>query len=95
VELVRDCGALTLSEVVVETVDDRILRRRHDCGVPMADLGVQEARLQAKFGGIARALLDQESGDEVLALIGRLEELPDLSPLAGLLAGHPARGLRH
>ncbi|WP_332824139.1 MmgE/PrpD family protein [Ramlibacter sp.] len=95
VELVRDCGALTLSEVVVETVDDRILRRRHDCGVPMADLGVQEARLQAKFGGIARALLDQESGDEVLELIGRLEELPDLSPLAGLLAGHPARGLRH
>ena len=95
VELFRECGALTQAEVIVEMVDGRILRRRHDSGIPMADLSAQQARLEAKFGGIARPLLDQESGNEVLELVGRLEELPDLSPLAGLLAGHPVCGLRH
>lgn len=95
VELVRDCGGLTQAEVVVETVDGRLLRRRHDSGIPMADLRAQQARLQAKFAGIAGPLLDDESGDEVLELVDRLEELPDLSPLAGLLAGQPLRGLRH
>jgi len=95
VELVRECAALTQAEVIVETVDGSILRRRHDCGIPTADLSAQQTRLEAKFGSIARPLLDEESGDEVLQLIGRLEELPDLSPLAGLLAGQPPRGLRH
>ena len=90
----QDC-ALTQAEVIVETVDGSILRRRHDCGIPTADLSAQQTRLEAKFGSIARPLLDEESGDEVLQLIGRLEELPDLSPLAGLLAGQPPRGLRH
>ena len=36
VELVRACGALTQAEVVIETVDGSILRRRHDCGIPAA-----------------------------------------------------------
>jgi 2-methylcitrate dehydratase PrpD len=94
VELVRSCGASTQAEVLVETVDGRLLRRRHDCGIPMADLGAQQARLEDKFGAIAGPLLDQESAAEVLELIGRLEDLPDLSPLAGLLAGHPVHGLR-
>jgi hypothetical protein len=40
-------------------------------------------------------LLDEQSCDEVLELIERLDELPDLSPLAGLLACQPPRTQRH
>jgi hypothetical protein len=95
VELVRACGALTQAEVVIETVDGSILRRRHDCGVPATDLDAQGARLKNKFRAIAHPLLDPESSDEVLHLIDRLEDLPDLSPLAGLLACQPVRVPRH
>lgn len=95
VELIRECGDLTQAEVTVETVDGSFLRRRHDCGIPTADLAVQQARLEAKFDGIARPLLDAETADAVLQLVHRLEELPDLSPLAGLLAGQPLRRRGH
>lgn len=95
VELFRECNALTQAEVVIETVDGTILRRRHDCGVPTADLDAQRARLDDKFRAIARPLLDEQSSAEVLDLIDRLEDLPDLSPLAGLLACQPVRGRRH
>jgi 2-methylcitrate dehydratase PrpD len=95
VELFRGCSALTQAEVVIETVDGTLLRRRHDCGIPAADLDAQRERLNDKFRTIARPLLGEESSDEVLDLIDRLEELPDLSPLAGLLACQPVRGLPH
>jgi 2-methylcitrate dehydratase PrpD len=95
VELFRECNALTQAEVVIETVDGSILRRRHDCGIAATDLDAQGARLKNKFRAIAHPLLDPESSKEVLDLIDRLEDLPDLSPLAGLLACQPARVSRH
>lgn len=95
VELVRECSALTQAEVIIETVDGTILRRRHNCGTPTADLNAQQVRLEAKFGSVARPLLDEESSNEVLELVAGLEKLPDLSPLAGLLAGQPVNCLRH
>ncbi len=95
VELFRECNALTQAEVVIETVDGSILRRRHDCGIAATDLDAQGARLKNKFRAIAHPLLDQGSSDEVLDLIDRLEDLPDLSPLAGLLACQPVRARRH
>ncbi|MDP1692713.1 MAG: MmgE/PrpD family protein [Burkholderiaceae bacterium] len=95
VELFRDCGALTQAEVIIETVDGATLRQRHDCGIPATDLAAQQTRLEAKFRSVASPLLDEEACREVLDLVDRLDELPDLSPLAGLLACQPARSLRH
>ncbi len=95
VELVRECSALTQAELVIETVDGATLRRRHDCGRPNPGLAAQQTRLEDKFRAIARPLLDEESCKELLELVDRIEELPDLSPLAGLLACQPVRSLRH
>jgi len=40
-------------------------------------------------------LLDEESCQEILDLIERLEDLPDLSPLAGLLSGQAGHRPTH
>lgn len=89
VELHRECASLTQAEVVVETTDGTLLRRRHDSGVPAGDLSAQRRRLEQKFRSIAGPRIGSEACDELLSLVSRLEELPDLSPLAGLLAGRP------
>lgn len=95
VELMRDCSAMTQAEVEIETTAGLTLRQRHDSGIPSTDLAAQQARLEAKFRSLARPLLDEASCDEVLDMLERLEELPDLSPLAGLLACQPVREQRH
>jgi 2-methylcitrate dehydratase PrpD len=95
VELVRECRSLTQAEVVIETVDGTLLRHRHDCGIAATDLAAQQQRLEEKFRAVVHHLLDEEAGREVLDLVDRLDELPDLSPLAGLLACQPVRSLRH
>jgi 2-methylcitrate dehydratase PrpD len=95
VELARECSALTQAEVEIETVAGPRVRQRHDSGIPVTDLAAQQQRLEAKFRSLTRPLLDEQSCDEVLELIERLDELPDLSPLAGLLACQPPRTQRH
>lgn len=95
VELVRDCNAMTQSEVVIETTDGATLRQRHDCGIPAVDLAAQQLRLEEKFRAFARPMLDEQACLEVLDLVDRLDELPDLSPLAGLLASKPVRSPHH
>lgn len=95
VELVRECSAMTQAEVEIETVAGPTLRQRHDSGIPATDLAAQQARLEAKFRSLTRPLLDEASCDEMLGMLERLEELPDLSPLAGLLACQPGREQRH
>lgn len=94
VELVAECNALTQAEVEIETASGSSLRRQHDSGIPATDLAAQQERLEAKFRSLARPQLDEQSCEEVLDLIGRLDELPDLSPLAGLLACQPKRRCR-
>ena len=95
VELVRECNAMTQSEVVIETTDGATLRQRHDCGIPAGDLAAQQLRLEEKFRAFARPMLDEQACLEVLDLVDRLDELPDLSPLAGLLASKPVRSPHH
>jgi 2-methylcitrate dehydratase PrpD len=89
VEMHDRCGSLTLAEVIVETCDGTVLRRRHDSGQPASDLAAQRHRLEHKFRGMALPVLGADACGELLDLVGRLEELPDLSPLAGILAGRP------
>jgi 2-methylcitrate dehydratase PrpD len=95
VELVRECASLTQAEVEIETAGGFALRQRHDSGVPTTDLAAQQKRLEAKFRVLATPMLDAQSCEEALDMIARLEELPDLSPLAGLLACQPNRDRRH
>jgi hypothetical protein len=74
---------------VVETADGAVLRRRHDSGQPASDLSLQRRRLEQKFRAMVTPVLGAEGCNALLGLVGRLEELPDLSPLAGVLAGRP------
>jgi len=95
VELVAQCKDLTQAEVEIRTSAGPALRRRHDSGIPATDLAAQQVRLEAKFHGLAQPLQGEEACDAILDLIGRLEELPDMSPLAGLLAGRPSHRRPH
>ena len=67
----------------------KVLRRRHDSGLPATDLSLQRRRLEQKFRAMVTPVLGAEGCNALLGLVGRLEELPDLSPLAGVLAGRP------
>lgn len=89
VELHAECASLTQAEVVVETADGAVLRRRHDSSQPATDLSLQRRRLEQKFRAMVTPVLGAEGCSALLGLVGRLEELPDLSPLAGVLAGRP------
>ncbi|WP_418319869.1 MmgE/PrpD family protein [Piscinibacter sakaiensis] len=95
VVLIGECSDLTRAEVEIETNGGQTLRQQHDSGTPATDLAVQQDRLEAKFRSLASPTLDQSTIDEVLDLTSRIEELPDLSPLAGLLACQPVREQRH
>ncbi|ODU56454.1 MAG: hypothetical protein ABT02_20325 [Comamonadaceae bacterium SCN 68-20] len=89
IELHAECASLTQAEVVVETRDGTVLRRRHDSGLPATNLSVQRRRLEQKFRAMVAPVLGADGCEALLDLVGRLEELPDLSPLAGVLAGRP------
>jgi hypothetical protein len=54
------------------------------------DLAVRQRHLEARFHDLTRPVLDEADAQALLRLIGQLDELPDLSPLAGVLAARPA-----
>jgi len=95
VELHGECSELTQAEVVIKTTHCATLRQRHDAGVPERDLCAQRVRLERKFRSMAAPVVSAEVCDELIELVDRLDELPDLSPLAGLLAGVPLDAARH
>lgn len=92
VELLSEWSGLTQAVVRIDTASGPALRQHHDSGIPATDLGAQQQRLAAKFRSLARPLLDEEACEELLDMIARLEQLPDMSPLAGLLAGRQGSG---
>jgi 2-methylcitrate dehydratase PrpD len=91
--LAPQCPELTLSEVVIETQDGAVLRQRHDSGRPTSDLLEQQQRLEEKFRRLVEPVLAPDQSDELIDLVGRLDELTDLSPLAGMLARQACGGL--
>lgn len=95
VQLHGECAELTRAEVVIKTCNGATLRRRHDAGVPGTDLAAQKARLVRKFRVMAEPAVSAEVCEQLLDIVGRLDELPDLSPLAGLLSGAPLDATRH
>ncbi|MDZ4130364.1 MAG: hypothetical protein U1E02_40280, partial [Hydrogenophaga sp.] len=84
--LAPQCPDLTLSEVVIETQSGTVLRQRHDSGRPASDLLEQQQRLEEKFRRLVKSVLIPDESDELIDLVARLDELTDLSPLAGMLA---------
>ena len=84
--LVPQCSDLTLSEVVIETQIGTVLRQRHDSGRPASHLLEQQQRLEEKFRRLVKSVLTLDESDELIDLVARLDELTDLSPLAGMLA---------
>jgi 2-methylcitrate dehydratase PrpD len=89
--LAPECPGLTLSEVVIETRSGAVLRQKHDSGCPASDLHEQQQRLEEKFRRLVEPVLTPAESDELIELVARLDELTDLSPLAGMLA-RPACG---
>jgi 2-methylcitrate dehydratase PrpD len=69
--------------------DGRILEenQRHPRGGAEAPLEPEE--LEAKFRANAGLVLDNETMERVIALVQRLEELPDVAELSDSLADHP------
>lgn len=57
------------------------------------DLDLRQQQLEARFRDLTRPVLGEADAEALLRLIGQLDELPDLSPLAGVLAARP--GCRH
>ena len=84
--LAPQCPELTLSEVVIETQSGTVLRQRHDSGRPASDLLEQQQRLEEKFRRLVKSVLTPDESEELIDLVARLDELTDLSPLAGMLA---------
>jgi len=84
--LAPQCPDLTLSEVVIETQSGTVLRQRYDSGRPASDLLEQQQRLEEKFRLLVKSVLIPDECDELIDLVARLDELTDLSPLAGMLA---------
>jgi 2-methylcitrate dehydratase PrpD len=94
VELAPQCPGLTLSEVVIETQTGAVLRQHHDSGRPASDLHEQQQRLEEKFRRLVAPVLTPAESDELIDLVARLDELTDLSPLAGMLARQACGGQR-
>lgn len=83
----RGCGhdaeTLTAPLAAVLPQQDRPMRMAQD---PAA----RQRHLELRFRELTRPVLDESDAQALLRLIDQLDELPDLSPLAGVLAARPA-----
>jgi 2-methylcitrate dehydratase PrpD len=73
--------------VTVKLKDGRTLNRTGDVSQPLRDLPLQQSKLERKFRHLATPALGEAGADEVIALVGRLETLPDLRALVALCRG--------
>ena len=73
----------TATPVTVRTGDGRKHRARVDVGEPAADLAEQGRRLAAKFLALAAPVVGDACAQELVALVGGVEELRRVGPLTG------------
>jgi 2-methylcitrate dehydratase PrpD len=95
--LVRLRGKVTLdfqdgwpqaaAEIEVVLGDGRVLRARHDAGIPTADIVGQGERLTDKFDALAEPVLGPARARELREMISGLDGLADIGALARLAAG--------
>ena len=75
------------AELEVALTDGRVLKAKHDAGIPSADIAAQGGRLAAKFDVLAEPVLGGARSRELRAAILGLDSLADVSALARLAAG--------
>ncbi len=74
------------AEIEVALNDGRVLRARHDAGIPCADIAAQGERLAAKFDALAEPALGAARAHELRQVIETLDKLPDAGAIARLAA---------
>src|SRR5881394_1726914 len=70
------------AELEVALTDGRVLKAKHDAGIPSADIAAQGERLAAKFDALAEPMLGAAGARELRAAILGLDGLADLGALA-------------
>jgi 2-methylcitrate dehydratase PrpD len=71
----------TFTEIELSLRDGSKFTARHDSGVPAADVAHQGTRLEAKFAALVDPVLGTEKTARLIADIGRLDSLPEVSGL--------------
>src|SRR5436190_270913 len=74
------------AELEVALTDGRVLKAKHDAGIPSADIAAQGERLADKFDALAEPALGVARARELRATILGLDGLADASALARLAA---------
>jgi 2-methylcitrate dehydratase PrpD len=74
----------TRTQAAIELKDGRRIQADHDSGIPAEDVQEQGRRLVSKFHSLADPLLPRGTGERLVALVGRLEDLVNLDDLLSL-----------
>ena len=82
------------NQVEVHLKDGRVLSGRADRIDTGALRGVTMNDIEDKFRDCAASVISNAATEELLDLLGRLDEVPDLARVAHLLQGDAASGIR-
>ncbi|HXZ01089.1 MAG TPA: MmgE/PrpD family protein [Stellaceae bacterium] len=74
----------TVAELELRLADGRVLRARHDSGVPASDLAAQGRRLEAKFMSLAAPVLGGAQAGRLAAAVAGLDRLGSIAELTRL-----------
>jgi 2-methylcitrate dehydratase PrpD len=77
----------TRTEVAVQLRDGRQLEADNDSGIPATDLEAQSSRLVSKFHSLVNPMVGREKSEKLVALVRRLQTLPNLDGLMNLCHG--------
>jgi 2-methylcitrate dehydratase PrpD len=71
----------TVAELEITLADGRILKARHDSGVPASDLAQQGRRLEAKFTSLAAPVLGEAQAARLADAVASLDRLGSVAEL--------------
>jgi 2-methylcitrate dehydratase PrpD len=74
----------TVAELEVALADGRVLKARHDSGVPATDLAAQGRRLEAKFTSLAVPVLGQAQAARLADAVASLDRFGSVAELTRL-----------
>jgi len=74
----------TVAELELALADGRVLRARHDSGIPASDLAQQGRRLEAKFMSLAAPVLGSAQAERLAGAVASLDKLGSIAELTRL-----------